>query len=93
MSADSWERCPICHNRPDEYPEGIDHLYGKIPLEEFLELKDKLDALEEEETVREDYEVYLSDEGYACVAIYMKCQTCGAEWSFNKMDIHMEGSK
>jgi hypothetical protein len=46
MSADAWENCPICHNRPEEYPDGIDQLYGKIPLDEFLELKSKIECLE-----------------------------------------------
>ena len=90
MSADAWETCPICHNRPKEYPNGIAHLYGLVPAEEFLRLKGEIERCESEETVREDYEVYLSDEGFACVQLHMKCQTCGATWSFEKLDIRRD---
>lgn len=91
MSADAWETCPICHNRLNEYPNGIEHLYGKIPLDDFLKLEDELNKLEDTATVRVDYEVYLSAEGFACVELHMKCQNCGAEWIFKKLDIQREG--
>ena len=80
MGADAWERCPICHNRPDEYPDGIDHLYGVLQRNEFAEQERKLIDLEDEEAVREDYEVGLSEDGTAYVQLYFKCHTCGAEW-------------
>lgn len=72
MSADAWETCPICHNRPEECPGGVDHLYGKIPVNNFLKLKGELEQLAAEETVREDYEIYLSEEGFACVELHTK---------------------
>lgn len=87
MSADAWETCPICHNRPEEYPDGIEHLYGKISLDEFLKLKAEIEQLEAEETVREDYEVGLADDGTAWVYLRLKCQTCGTTWKFKKSNI------
>ena len=84
MGADAWERCPICHNRPEEHPDGIACLYGLIPLEEFEKLREELIDLEAVETVREDYEIGLNEDGTAYVQLYFKCQTCGAEWTLEQ---------
>jgi hypothetical protein len=81
MSADSWQRCPICHNRPDEYPNGIEHLYGKLPLAEFLELSEELNEHADVETVRLDYEVDINDDGTASFWLNAKCMACGTKWS------------
>lgn len=87
MSADAWVQCPICQNRPDEYRNGIDHLYGKVLEEEFLILVRKLEKLKTKETVREDYEIYINEGGNLSISFSAKCVTCGAEWSFVKEDI------
>lgn len=80
MSADSWQTCPICHNRPEEYPDGIEHLYGELPRTEFLDLAKKLDTLSHIETVRLDYEVAIEDDGTASFWLNAKCVSCGTEW-------------
>ncbi len=82
MGADAWEICPICHNLPEEHRNGIDHLYGKIPQEDYDKLKKEIEKLRVIETVREDYELYLNEDGTAHIDFYAKCQTCGASWEF-----------
>lgn len=84
MSADSWKRCPVCRNRPSEYRDGIDHLYGKIPQAEFSKLSEELKNLQDTETVRLDYEVTIEDNGSMLIWVMAKCITCGAEWKFAK---------
>ena len=81
MTADSWQRCPICHNRPEEYPDGIEHLYGKLPLEEFLKLDKELNDLADTETVRLDYWVTIVDDGTASFWLSARCISCGTEWN------------
>lgn len=81
MSADSWRRCTVCQNRPSEYPEGIAHLYGKIPQDEFLELSKKLEDLKDTETVRMDYELSIEDDGRMSIWASGVCSNCGAEWA------------
>lgn len=94
MSGDAWEQCPICNNLPEEWRNGIDHLYGKVPLKEFKEIETKYNKLKSEKTVREDYEVGLDNDGTAWVSFYLKCQTCGAEWKHSAKDIkHTSGPK
>ena len=87
MGADAWETCPFCHNRPEEYPDGIEHLRGEVSPDEFLKLENEIERREAEETVREDYDVSLSDEEFMCVWIRAKCLTCGATWEFQKTNI------
>lgn len=84
MSADTWEQCPVCHNRPEDCPEGIDNLYGKIPLEEFLAKKKTLDALEKQYVVRGDYGVSLNDDRTVSVDLCFVCTNCGATWEYEK---------
>lgn len=93
MSADAWVRCPICQNRPSECPEGIAHLYGKIPLDEFLEYDKKLKELRDLETVRLDYEVYIEDDGRMSVWATGECSNCGAEWEHKMEYITRKGIK
>jgi len=87
MSADAWEICPVCHNLPEEYRGGIDHLYGKISREEFSKLEKEIAELENIATVREDYELGLNDDGTAYIFFAAKCETCGTEWNYNNKSI------
>ncbi|MGP8322459.1 MAG: hypothetical protein ACT6FG_00460 [Methanosarcinaceae archaeon] len=92
MSADNWSQCPICHNLPEKYRNGIEHMYGVLPLDEFLALKEECERLKKEYTVREDYEFDLGSDGTLSVSYFGKCQTCGAEWEFTKTGIkHTKG--
>lgn len=93
MSADSWQRCPICQNRPSECPDGIEHLYGKIPQNEFLERSKKLEDLRATETVRLDYEVTIENDGRMSIWATGKCSNCGAKWT-HKMEYvpHEQGA-
>lgn len=88
MSSDSWQRCSICHNRPEEYPDGIRHLYGKLPLDEFLKLDRELKRRADIETVRLDYEVTMQDDGTLAVWVSANCEACGTRWNVKKVIDH-----
>ena len=91
MSADNWAMCPICRNLPEEWRDGIDHLYGKISLEEFHQTEEKYKALQTE-TVREDYDIGLLDDGLVHVGYLGVCQNCGAEWEYQNNNIKRKGT-
>lgn len=92
MSADRWSSCPICHNLPEKYRNGIEHMYGVVPLNEFLKLKEECENLKNESTVREDYELYIDNDGTLSISYFGKCDNCGAEWTFTKTGIeHTNG--
>lgn len=88
MSADAWGVCPICQNLPEEWRKGIDYLYGDIPLKEFKVVEEEYNKLKQIETVREDYEVGLNNDGTAYVSFLAVCEACGAEWVYSKKNIH-----
>ena len=87
MSGDNWTRCPICQNLPKEWRNGIDHLYGTISRDEFSKAEQEYKRLKSIETVREDYDIFLGDDGLVSISYLGKCDNCGAEWTFNKTDI------
>ena len=81
MSADAWRHCPLCNNLPEEWRNGIDHLYGTVSREQFKEIELKYNELKAVATVREDYECVLNYDGTANFSFFAKCQNCGATWT------------
>ena len=69
MSADNWTNCPRCTNRialaRETKLNEINALYGKIPADEFVRLLTEAEKMpaeqgEEDATLREDYELFIS---------------------------------
>ena len=89
MSANNWTVCPICHNLPEEWRNGIDYLYGKIPRKKFQEIEKEYEALQIE-TVREDWNIGLDDDGAVSIHYSAECHNCGAKWHYKKTGIHKD---
>lgn len=87
MSGDNWKACQVCHNLPVKYRGGISHLYGKLPEEEYLALKNEHKELASIQTVREDYEFVFDHDGTLSVSYFAKCENCGVEWKYAKTKI------
>lgn len=87
MSTDRWSTYPICHNLPDQWRNGIDHLYGQLPQKNYLKVVAECKRLSEECTVREDYEIVLGDDGTVSIVYSGMCDNCGASWEFMKTGI------
>jgi hypothetical protein len=96
MSADRWGECPRCRKQDrlerSVAQRDLDNLYGKVPMGEFLrkqsDLKDK-PALDS--TMREDYELYVDEEGIFHINFGCYCKECGLDWTFAKeIDIFQE---
>lgn len=87
MSADNWTFCPICHNLPEEWRNGTEHLYGVVSEQEYNEIKEKCQTLKDQETVREDYECSINVDGTASMWVFAKCENCGVEWSMRQENV------
>ena len=59
--------------------------YGKIPVEEYLLLKAAVETTPKnfEETLREDYEFYLSN-GFLKISYCCGCKVCGYQFTYKK---------
>lgn len=76
MSADSWCKCPLCGIDSKKI---LDEKYGKIPMEEYEELRKKIQNESIEETVSIYRSVYIKGDKMICDALG-SCSKCGAKW-------------
>lgn len=89
MSADRWSICPKCGKTPQEIraerEQALAEVYGKVPREEWEEMREAAAApiREDEamETFREDWDIYLQD-GAVNVSYTGYCARCGAHVEF-----------
>jgi hypothetical protein len=89
MSADNWRVCPRCKLRAAEksakmYKEATDS-YGKVDASEYLEKLKAAQAFASEvlhETLREDYEIYIDEDGEFFVSYRGGCDECGLVFNF-----------
>lgn len=89
MSADNWAICPFCvadaRAEHDRKVREVNAAYGNVPVDEYraldAALPDEFDPYSVEPSVREDWEIGLSDpEDTNALLIYSaRCKTCGAE--------------
>jgi len=80
MSAGDWLNCPVCHGLPDKLAHGYKHFYGKVPEEEYLNLKREYEATINRERVRVDYEYEIKPNGIIALFFFAECEDCGAKW-------------
>jgi|AntAceMinimDraft_10_1070366.scaffolds.fasta_scaffold74663_1 hypothetical protein len=93
MRADSWRICPKCcknvedhkHNRIQE----LKNSYGKIPIDEYnrklMFISNGPDnKYDDDETLREDYEIYMNKDGVLTISYSCSCGKCGFEYEFDK---------
>lgn len=89
MSADNWAICPQCKLRGDHKKIHVlvssKEAYGKVTPEEYENIKQlEMEAAEEEpqETLREDYECYINEDGEFIVDYKCSCDECGFVFRF-----------
>jgi len=103
MSADNWSRCPKCKILDAEkaakmYAEATAS-YGKASPEEYIQNLKKAQELASEspeETLREDHEIYITEDGVFFASYRGGCDVCGLEFSFKhecKVPLEMEVTK
>lgn len=87
MSADAWAPCPKCQHvsrqQAEEERKVYEDAYGKVPEEQYLELRAEVKKIEEERLAageegnfRENYEIGLID-GKFMVNYRGFCTVCG----------------
>lgn len=87
MSADRWGICPKCKK---EYDLGLEVLkeeatncYGKVTATEWLKLVSQVgDPVELDETLREDWEIYMGKDGNFYIGYSCGCNKCGFNFKF-----------
>ena len=94
MSADNWAICPKCKEKNDELNKkrilDTAKKYGKIPAEEYITLaKETSKPIEIEETMREDYEIGVDEDGVFNVDYFCSCAKCGFKYAYK----HSESAK
>ncbi len=87
MSADNWGICPRCKvealKEQEARQQAAADAYGKVSSTEYGELVAKaLEPMQLEETLREDYELGLGEDGEFYVSYRGACDKCALEHSF-----------
>ncbi len=87
MSADNWGICPRCKERNKRELAGLAKKlvdgYGKISREDYEKLLDQeISVSELRETLREDYELWVNEDGLFYVSYGCSCNVCGFEFNF-----------
>jgi hypothetical protein len=89
MSADNWADCPRCEkNREgavEQFAAKVAYAYGKVPVDEFDEMRASLDRIRKgmpDPTFREDYEIYGAADGVVKVRYSGHCVECGLSLTF-----------
>ncbi len=88
MSANNWAICPRCKKQNNAANAkrivDIEKQYGKISSVDYLDLvrKDnKVIAIEE--TLREDYSIYMDEDGEFHIDYSCRCDECDFEFDYN----------
>lgn len=89
MSADNWTACPRCTRRREAEietaEEKITLAYGKVPLNEWEEMRRRQSSLissKPDYTLREDYEIHGASDGDVIVRYSGSCDTCDLRINF-----------
>ena len=82
MSANNWAMCPKCKKNNDENNairiKNAEAQYGKISSDEYrATIKEAEKPMKIEETLREDFEIWINDKGLFTVSYSGRCQICG----------------
>ncbi len=83
MSADSYFICPVCFGHSEKYRKGVDHLYGKVPQDEYETAKSEFIKEGLNGTMSAYHELTTGTDGKLLWNLFAKCDMCGAEWKFN----------
>lgn len=93
MSANNWTQCPRCYvtnlTKAKELDKAASEAYGKVPVEQFDELRDKARSFREaivtddkfSSSLREDWDLGIH-KGKFYVSYGASCSTCGFEFRY-----------
>lgn len=87
MSPREWGTCPRCQRDARtllaQRMKDAEKAYGKVPIAEFDLLRAEADkSIDVGETLRENYQIGVSDDGSFCVSYSCSCK-CGFKFEFN----------
>jgi hypothetical protein len=98
MSADNWGKCPRCIREQTEVREQaqreVEEAYGVVGRAEFLRRQANANAqgpVSVEDTLREDYEIRISEEGRFSVDYAAACEVCGFKFAYRHEEAVLEG--
>ena len=88
MSADRWAICPKCRKKAVGEKESLikkaEDGYGQLSQKDYETIVfDSRTPINLTETLREDYEIYMEDDGLFSVEYSASCDTCGFKYNFN----------
>lgn len=81
MSADAWRACPKCSK---DNQAKADAAYGKVSKLEYQKLLNA--ALDQRETLREDYEICTDENGLFTVGYGCYCDVCKLSFTYKKTE-------
>lgn len=94
MSADAWRICPKCKQELEakraKAQEELQATYGVLTALEFIKKKHSFEAVLSEnldDTLREDYEIWMSEDGTFSVDYGCSCRVCGWEWGYGTKEL------
>lgn len=87
MSADNWAICPKCRELAEHKKEvlgdKVSRAYGEVSPEEYLDLVKKLnEPIEQDRTLREDYEIGIRKTAEFYVRYKAACGVCGFSYAY-----------
>jgi hypothetical protein len=87
MSANNWRVCPACLRKAkanrEELARNALAAYGKVPPDEYQAMSaEALKPVKLEETLREDYELGISEGGEFYVTYWGDCADCPFEFTY-----------
>lgn len=93
MAADNWARCPQCainyRKKIEERWKILHDNYGKIRPEQFYKEFEEMESTPKnlkETTLREDWDMGITDDGMFYASYKASCSVCGFKFSFEKQD-------
>jgi len=98
MSADRWSVCPNCHKENSaaisKMRNELKDKYDKLDLYHWLIEKKHFEKFKESfgdnETLRENWEIYFNEVGLLVIHYYCDCDVCGFHYSFKEEKDIME---
>jgi hypothetical protein len=96
VSANNWSVCPKCKAKAEAEHAALCEeaaaAYGKVPADKYRSmLKAASEKPSLQETMREDYELGVDEDGKFSVGYRALCEECGFEFSYKHTEDAMKG--
>ena len=87
MSANNWRICPRCMKQAletkDRLQKQATESYGKIPVDEYVKFQRAAERdILLEETLREDYEFHMGNDGEFSASYGAQCGVCNFHYEY-----------